>query len=486
MPNVVLLQPRIGDMDQFRDRPTPPVGLLTAASLLPGDIELRLVDQRLERDWAARVAERLDADTVAVGITALTGGMVQNGLAMAAEVRRLRDVPIVWGGVHASLLPEETILDPLVDYVVEGEGEAAFAQLVSELRAGRSDAEVPGVWRKDGAGGVVRTPRAPLMRMDDLPGMRDEAVDMEPYIGRFLGRRMVFYQGSRGCPHECRYCYNNVFNQRRWRAASPERVLADVDRLRRRYDAGSVYLLDDNFFIDKRRAMAILEGLQRQGLHSVLQGVDVDTLERLSDDELDFIEQAGVVRISVGLESGDDRVRNRLLKKIGDVATLKRQMQRLAGRRLLVLASFVVGFPGETLPEIRRSVDLALWTLGLGDNFRMPVLYNYVPFPGTPLFQELRADGFPFPTTLEGWGRYEWENVVMRTHPAATLDYLERVTFVSRFLDRKEADFGFEHRAMRLAYRLYRPFAWQRMRRGLLRPLPERALYLALRDRVSR
>ena len=485
MPNVVLLQPRIGDMDQFRDRPTPPMALLTAASMLPADVEVRLLDQRLERDWTARLAERVDAGTVAVGITALTGGMVRNGLAMAAEVRRLTQAPIVWGGVHASLLPDETVQDPLVDYVVEGEGEAAFAALVAELRQGRRDAAIPGVWQRNG-GQPRHTPRAPLMNLDSLPPPRDDVVDMEPYIGRFLGRRMVSYQGSRGCPHECRYCYNLVFNRRRWRAASPERVLADVERLQRRHDAGTVYLLDDNFFIDKPRAMRILEGLRRLGLHSVLQGVDVDTLERLTDDELDFIERAGVVRISVGLESGDDRVRNRLLKKIGDVATLKRQMTRLAHRRLLVLTSFVVGFPGETLAEIRKSVELALWTLGQGDNFRMPVLYNYVPFPGTPLFQELKAGGFPFPSTLEGWGRYEWENVVMETHPAATLDYLERVTFISRFLDRKEADFGFERRLMQLAYRAYRPVAWRRMRHELLRPLPERWLYLALRDRVAR
>ena len=471
-------------MDQFRDRPTPPMGLLTAMSMLGPGVEVRLIDQRLDRDWRAHVAAAIDAETVAVGITTLTGRMVLHALDMAAAVRRVSDVPIVWGGVHPSLLPEQAIEHPLVDYVVEGEGEVAFAALVQALASGRRDEPVPGVWRKlDGR--VEHTPRAALLDVDELPPVPYGAIDMEPYIGRFQGERMLSYQTSRGCPHSCRYCYNNVFNLGRWRAMDPERVLAELAELRRTYDIGVVYLLDDNFFIHKARAMRILEGLSALGLRTVLQGVDVETFAALSDDELSFIERAGVTRVSVGVESGADRVRAKLLNKRGDLPLLKQQLRRLAGRRIRVLASFVIGFPGETLDEIRASVDLALWTLRLGDNFRMPVLYNYVPYPGTPTFNELRDSGFPFPEKLEGWGHYEWEEVIVSSQSDEIRDYLERVTFISRFLDRKDEDFGFGHRAMRAAYRLYRPFAWLRMSSGLLRPLPERALYDQLRDRVA-
>jgi anaerobic magnesium-protoporphyrin IX monomethyl ester cyclase len=482
--NVVLLQPKIGDMDQFRDRPTPPMGLLTAMSMFDPGLEVRVVDQRLDRGWRARVVAAVDADTVAAGVTTLTGGMILHALDMAAEVRRVSEIPIVWGGVHPSLLPGQTIEHPLVDYLVQGEGEAAFAALIRALAAGRGGEGIPGVWYQI-EGRVEHTPRATLMGMDELPPAPYGAIDMEPYIGRFQGQRMLSYQTSRGCPYSCRYCYNSVYNLGRWRAMDPERVIAELAELRQTYDVGVVYLLDDNFFIHKARAMRILEGLRALGLRTVLQGVDVETFAALSDDELSFIERAGVMRVSVGVESGDDRVRAELLNKRGDLALLKQQLRRLAGRELRVLTSFVIGFPGETLDEIRASVDLAMWTLRLGDNYRMPVLYNYVPYPGTPTFNQLRDEGFPFPETLDGWGAYEWEKVIVSAWSDEIRDYLERVTFISRFLDRKDEDFGFGHHAMRAAYRLYRPLAWLRMSRGLLRPLPERALYHQLRDRVA-
>ena len=121
--NVVLLHPRVGDMDQFREQPSPPLGLLCAAANVAADLEVRLVDQRTDKAWRSRLAGAIDGGTVAVGITTFTGGMIRNALEAAREVKRLRDVPIVWGGIHPSLLPEQTARHELVDYVVEGEGE---------------------------------------------------------------------------------------------------------------------------------------------------------------------------------------------------------------------------------------------------------------------------------------------------------------------------------------------------------------------------
>ena len=73
--NVVLLQPRVGDMDHFRDHPTPPLGLLCAAANVVADMEVRMVDQRADKAWRSRLAGSIDSGTVAVGITTLTGGM---------------------------------------------------------------------------------------------------------------------------------------------------------------------------------------------------------------------------------------------------------------------------------------------------------------------------------------------------------------------------------------------------------------------------
>ncbi len=469
-------------MDEFRDRPTPPLGLLSAASHLDPAVEVRFIDARLERDWRGKLRGALDAATVAVGITTLTGGMIRSAAMAARVVREAGVVPIIWGGVHPSLLPRQTASSELVDYVVEGEGDLVFGALISALASGRR-VDLPGVWC--GRGEVRGRPREALLKLDDLAGPRYELVDMERYIGLYRDKRWFFYQSSRGCPFRCAYCYNNVFNQGRWRAKSAARVLAEIETLRERYSFSTVYFLDDDFFVDKRRAMTILRGLREMNLSSVLQGVDIKAMTNLSDDELDFIEEAGVERLSIGVESGTDRIRTSLLHKWGTLETVRHQLGRLAERRFLVLLTFIIGFPGETPEETRRTIDLALWALSRASNFRVPQLYNFVPYPGTELYELLRRRGFPFPGDLEGWGRYEWDADILHDHDQSTADYLERIVFLSKFLDRKLDDYGFGGPLLRAAYRGYRPLAWLRMRGDLTAPLPERAAYTIIRRVVG-
>jgi anaerobic magnesium-protoporphyrin IX monomethyl ester cyclase len=406
--NVVLLQPQVGDMDLFRDRPTPPLGLLSTISGVWPTTEVRLIDQRLGKGWRQRLGAALDSETIAVGVTSLTGSMIRNALDMVGEARRLRDIPIVWGGVHASLLPEQTLLHPLVDYVVEGEGEIVFARLLEALARGVRSPDLPGVWRK-ACGRVIGTHRGPLLDVKELPMVPFSAVDMESYIQTLLGQRTFFFQASRGCPFQCTYCYNQVFNERRWRAFPAERVVDELGTLRRTWDFTNVYFVDDDFFIDRSWAMKILTGLRDLGIKSVLQGVDVLTLSRMSDEELDFIETAGVQRISVGVESGVDRVRRDVLKKRGDIELVRNQLRRFSGRQMGVLCSFMMGFPSETRDEIRHSLEFGLEILSLGDNFRLPQFYNYIPYPGTELCAVFEAQGFRFPTRLEDWGRWEYD-----------------------------------------------------------------------------
>jgi radical SAM superfamily enzyme YgiQ (UPF0313 family) len=478
--NVVLLQPRLGDADLFREHPTPPLGLLSAAANVAADMEVRLVDQRADKTWRSRLAGAIDGRTVAVGITTLTGVMIRNALEAAREVKRLRDVPVVWGGIHPSLLPEQTARHELVDYVVEGEGEQAFASLVNKLAAGADGEGIPGVWFKKG-GQVASTPRAALLNLNELPPPRYGLVDMEQYIQNWRGKRLFFYQSSRGCPCHCTYCYNRAYNLGRWRSRTADRVLSEVADLRRRYDFDLVYLLDDNFFIDQRRALKILAGLKDLGLGSVLQGVDVETLAKLSDSDLDFLEAAGVSRISVGVESGVDRVRRDVLKKVGNLQLVWQQLNRFKGRNITVFSSFIIGFPSETWDELRQTIDFAMETLRMGGNFRLPHFFIFTPYPGTEIFETMERDGHSFPARLDDWCNQDWDYSHLHEDQPKIRDALERVVFISKFLDRKTDDWKVAGRVLGLLYRSYRPVAWARLRSGIIWPLPERRVYQKLR-----
>ncbi len=463
-------------MDMFRDNPTPPLGLLCAASLVCRELEVRIVDQRTETDWRAALASAIDGGTVAVGFTAMTGGMVLNALEAARLARGLCGVPLIWGGIHASLLPAQTVSHDLVDYVVEGEGELALAELVKRLAAGTDTGGIPGVWRKKD-GKAAGAPRGPLLDLDSLPPVPYHLVDMGKYAQTYRGEKMFFYQSSRGCTCGCAYCYNRAFSLGRLRAKSAERVLSELKDLRSRYDFSLVYLLDDNFFLDQRRAMAIISGLKELGLGCVLQGVDIETLARMSDADLDLMEAAGVARISIGVESGVDRVRAEVLKKSGDLRLAREQLARFKNRKISVLCSLIVGLPSETTEEMSATMDFGLEILRLGGNFRIPQFYIFSPYPGTEIFSALERGGAVFPARLEDWGGYEWDNSHMHESSPRVKDLLERAGFVSKFLDRKMDDYGSGARLLRALYNAYRPVAWFRLRSGFLNPLPERLAY---------
>lgn len=471
--NIVLIQPAIGDMDAFRGRPTPPVGLLCAASLVDKDTEIRLVDQRVEKDWRARLAAALDGGTVAVGVTAMTGSMILNALAALREVRRLSRAPIVWGGIHASLLPEQTVSHELADYVVEGEGEAAFAELVRRLAAGADAAGIPGVWRKVN-GKPAGSPRAALLEMAGLPPVPYGLVDMENYMQSYIGgRRTLFYQSSRGCPHRCTYCYNRVFNAGRWRARPEAAVLRELAGLKERYRLDAVFIWDDNFFIDHGRAMRIVAGIKELGLKCLLHGADVETLARMTDAELDFLESAGVETMAMGIESASERVRTEILKKRGSLDLVRAQLARFKGRGMDLYCFFILGLPSETREEMKKTIAFAMEVLRLGPNFHMERFFNFTPYPGTELYSELEKRGTKFPAKLEDWGTYHWNYSRMLESDPETADFLERAATAGNFLDRVKDPFIKVNWLVRALITIYRPIAWARLSSGILKPMPE-------------
>jgi radical SAM superfamily enzyme YgiQ (UPF0313 family) len=222
-PRILLLQPAVGEWDGMRSSPALPLSLLHAASVAVRDWDVRIFDRRIHgADWQERLRAELDPAPLLVGVTAFTGPMIRSALDMCDVVRAARpEVPIAWGGVHPSLLPAETTLqDPRADFVVQGEGEYTLPALARAVAEGKAPVGIPGVWWKD-ADGVHGSPPELIENLDELPTPPWHLVDVARYQPTYKGRRSIYLQSSRGCPFRCGYCYNGVFNGRRWRGCRP-------------------------------------------------------------------------------------------------------------------------------------------------------------------------------------------------------------------------------------------------------------------------
>ena len=219
-----------------------PLGLLAVGSALR-DEHVVLVDGRLELAPEARVSE-LVAHAVCLGVTARTGRPLRDAVRVSAAARRANPrLRIVWGGAHASLLPEQCLASGVVDACVIGAGEEAFAACLAAARAGHTFEGLPGVALRAWAAPRPLPPPSP----EATPPAQYGLLDLERYFD-VRGARRLDYCSSRSRPAQ---------KGGSWWALSPERVAAEVGELAERYRPLTVLFQDADFFSDLARAEAI-------------------------------------------------------------------------------------------------------------------------------------------------------------------------------------------------------------------------------------
>jgi hypothetical protein len=280
---VVLYQPRDEGVRM-------PLGLLAVGSALP-DEHVVLVDGRLELAPEARVGE-LVTDALCLGVTVRTGRPLRDALRVSAAAREANPrVKIIWGGPHATLLPEQCLETGLVDACVVGAGEGAFAACLGAAGEGNDFAGLPGV--------ALRRWAAPRASRPPLPGETPPAhyalLDLERYFHVRGGRRLD-YCSSRGRRSDA---------GGQWWALSPERVMAEFVELVERYGPLTLLFQDGDFFGDHDRARNIARALLTERPRMVWEvAASPEDLCSLPLEDLELLRESGCQRVHVVVPSG--------------------------------------------------------------------------------------------------------------------------------------------------------------------------------------
>ncbi|OGR40906.1 MAG: hypothetical protein A2X35_02955 [Elusimicrobia bacterium GWA2_61_42] len=389
-----------------------PLGLVYIATpLAQKGYTVEIIDQGISSDWKEKLQKALGPDTICAGVSVMTGSSIAAGLEFSRVIKEGRDLPVVWGGIHPSLLPEQTLQNPFIDAVVIGEGEKKFSDLVACYENKGPLELVKGIgFKKNGA--VVINPGADNLDMDDLPLPDFSLIDIEHYIREskslFDGRRCLDLNVDRGCPYRCAFCYNIKFNRRKWRAMSAGRMLDVLEALKNKYRLGAVNFVSDNFFVDKERSAAVCRGLVERNLdlkwHSDIR---IDTFLQYDAAALDLIKRSGCDNLTFGVESGADRVLKQIDKDITVSQVLEAHKKAVAAG-FKANYHFMLGFPEETRADILETLKTAAsLTEDLNTNVYGPAMY--IPYPGTPLFDKCVQLGFTPPSRLEDWSAFDWE-----------------------------------------------------------------------------
>ena len=325
-------------------------------------------------------------------------------------VRQHGNTPVVWGGIHATLLPEQTVQHQDIDIVVQREGEETFFELVQALEAGTDLAQVKGIWYKEN--GVTRnTGPRPLIDLNQQPPLSYHLVDMKKYLVNVFGEGHISFETSRGCPFRCTYCYNSTVYKGRWRGLTVDETIRRMKLLIKDYGVKGILFSDDNFFGNKKRALEILRRVREENLGVLLSKIDVHVsmLFKLNDSEMRLLRKSGCKMVMMGIESGSPRMLKMMNKKmrIPELLEVNKRLKRFG---IMPHYFFMMGFPTETEEDLAKTMSLKM-KLSSENKHAVPRFNIFTPFPGTELFNISVENGLKVPQKLEDWVSFNYRTV---------------------------------------------------------------------------
>lgn len=300
---------------------TPPLGLLTAAALLPREWTLRFVD--------LNTSELREEDWEWAGMVMISAMLAQHdsALELVGECRR-RKLPCVAGGPYPTSLPQ-TFADAGCDFLVLGEGEKSVPLFLEALERGETSG---------------------IFTCADKPDLATESIIPRYDLVRFRDYSQIPLQTSRGCPFDCEFCDIVHLYGRKPRYKTPDQVIAELETLHGLGYRGPVFIVDDNFIGNRARAGEILQRMTAwNAKHGEPFGFSAQASINLGQDRemIDLLTAANFGEIFVGVESPDENVLRSNAKLHNISNPLAASLHTMNTNGLPVLASFVIGFDGE-------------------------------------------------------------------------------------------------------------------------------------------
>ncbi|HRY86171.1 MAG TPA: radical SAM protein, partial [Candidatus Omnitrophota bacterium] len=378
----------------------------------------------METSVKKAIAEILRADPNVVLFSTLTAtGDFEWSLEVAKQLKRNNpSILTIFGNLHPTLFPEETMAHDAVDILCRGEGEFPVLELSDRLRRGKNYSDIAGLWVRSPAG-IAKNPSAVFI----------EDLDVLPFPDRDLYQKYGFFDNSdsidviagRGCPFHCSFCMNSTLQElfrgkgRFVRKVSPLYMIQELEEVKRKFRPKSIKFSDDLFSAHKGWLKEFSQMYKKRIGLPFLCSVTADTVD---DETISWLADAGAYMISMGVETGNEGMRYGLLnKKVAD-AKFEEAARRIHQHGVKVLTTNIIGFPGETL-------DNAFETISFNQKIKTDVVYFSVfqPYPQLPLTKKMEASGVFGPIPPAEFNTTFWKGSLLKQ------DNMDRLVNLHKF-----------------------------------------------------
>lgn len=387
-PNVIISSGQnVGD-------PYIPLGLLSIGTVLKNDnINVRLVDinrDSLCLDTQESVKEILHDKPDIIGFSTRVNEYYRS-LQIAEECKRKRPQSlIIFGGPQASACDIPTLnAFPFIDLIVRGESENNISNVVRSLYNHLNLHDIPGMTFRDN-GKLIRTQQiSPVANLSALP-LPDYS--LFPNIEKF---DKVPIEVGRGCPFNCIYCSTKDHFQRKYRFRDTEQLMKIMTHINNSYGINRFSFQHDNVTVSKKKMRELCNGM-KQLAWSVIWTCSA-RVDCLDQELIEIMAEAGCIEIFIGIETGSPRMQNHIGKKL-DVDKVIPTVEILQRNGIEFTASFMMGFPEETLEDLAMTIRLMTTLRFKGNCSEKAQLHIVSAFPGTKIFNQykndLRYDGY--------------------------------------------------------------------------------------------
>ena len=330
--------------------------------------------------------EIIDFQPNAVGFSCTTG-IHKWCLEVAKGLKEQTNVLTVFGGPHPTFFPE-IINEEAVDIVCIGEGEYALLELADKIDAGEDITNVENFWVKKEKDIIKNEMRPLINHLDSLP-----FPDRELYYKKYpyLDRSQKAFFAGRGCPFKCTFCFEDVFRKmtagkgRHVRIRSVDNLISEIRYVKKKYHPKTLYMQDDTFILNKKWVYEFLQKYKQQIDLPFICLIRADLIDR---DMVKALKEAGCVNVFFGIETGDEKLRNNLLKKGETDEDIIRTASLLKKYKIGFRTYNMLGLPGETLEQAFKTVEI---------NIRIKADYPWCslfwPYPRTELGEYARTHG---------------------------------------------------------------------------------------------
>ena len=335
---------------------------------------------------------------------------INRALEIAKRVKENIDsnMKIVLGGVQATLFPNEYIQNRFVDFIVVGEGEIIFKNLLDALANNNSDlTKILGLaWKKDSQT-IVNPPEKLITDLDQLPLPARHLFDLSKYFpsAQLRGKRTFHIVTSRGCPFNCGFCSCHKTFGRSYRFMSARRAIEEIKFLKDKYNIDGLHFYDDTLTINKERIAELCDKMIAEKIN--LPWACFTRVDCVDEKLLRKMKQAGCYQIFYGVECSNQRLLDIVNKGI-TIEQIKNAFKWTKQAGIEALASFIIGLPTETEEEARQTVNLAIEIDADYAHWEI-----FTPHPGTNLYQIALEHGKLLTTDLNKYSPWSDEPVYL-------------------------------------------------------------------------